>query len=449
MPSRALIFWLVTFLSIVNFVDAAKASAAEIPVLILYRSEFTDHASAARPLLDKRSFREQLLLRTQTLESRVLARLGFSANRPRKTLWIAQATALRVSVEEFSELERAPEVARVVIDRERVRVRAEQSPLFIDDSETLRPPLRFTYGLEKLRIPNLRFTYAGVDGRGVRVGILDTGIDASHPDLLNRVVAFRDFTPNPKPEPYDDHSHGTHVAGTIAGGSTSGLAIGVAPQASLLVGKVFDRRGSADDANILVAMQWLTDPDGNPETDDAPELVSNSWANEDEYAGTSAADHPFCRAVEAWMALGIVPVFASGNEGPDANTVTTPGACPRVIAVGATNDLDRNWSSSSRGNARWREGVVQKPEVVAPGSSVESAVPGGGYRTKSGTSMAAPHVAGLIALMLQVRPQLGLLELREGLAASALDLGVVGQDPIFGAGRVDARAAIDWVNSLP
>lgn len=297
----------------------------------------------------------------------------------------------------------------------------------------------YTYGLTKLRIPDVRVQAKDIDGRGVKVGILDTGIDPNHPDLQGKIIAFKDFVGG-KPQPYDDHSHGTHVAGTIAGGATSGTAIGVAPGVKLIIGKLFDSNGSATEEGILSSMQWIADPDGNPNTPDAPALVSNSWGG-DTPSG-DPKDEAECRAVESWLALGILPVFAAGNEGPGPSTVGLPAACPNAFSVGATDEKDAAASFSSRGPVKWSTGTFIKPIVSAPGVRVMSSIPGGGYASYSGTSMATPHTAGVAALVFQQNPQLKADAVANLLINGTIDLGSPGQDNTFGYGRLDAIKAL-------
>lgn len=300
-------------------------------------------------------------------------------------------------------------------------------------------PKAFTYGLEKMRLPELRKKRPAADGRGVRVGILDTGIDESHPDLHGKVIAFADFSERDERAPYDDHGHGTHVAGTIAGGFASGTLIGVAPAARLVVGKIFDEEGSADEDQILDGMQWIADPDGNPATDDAPHVVSNSWGNH--VPGGDPQNRAGCRAVSAWLKLSILPVFAAGNHGPRAQSVSVPAACPGSLGIGATDENDEIARFSSRGPVVWSTGTWIQPVLSAPGVKTLSTGLNGRYVTMSGTSMATPHVAGAAALVIQAFPQAGTEEVGRLLIRGAIDLGPVGQDPTYGYGRLDLMKA--------
>src|SRR5262249_46298084 len=148
-------------------------------------------------------------------------------------------------------------------------------------------------------------------------------------------------------EPYDDHGHGTHCMGTITGVGASGTQIGIAPGVSnLVVGKVFSASGGAQTSDLLRAMEWIADPDGNPATQDQPRVINNSWGG----AMDGDIDHdPFGPAVLTWVQLNIFPSFAAGNEGPGESTVGSPGGLPQSFAMGATDSNDSIADFSSRG----------------------------------------------------------------------------------------------------
>lgn len=302
----------------------------------------------------------------------------------------------------------------------------------------MREEPQFTYGLQKITIPEFRAAKPDALGQGIRVGVIDTGIDAKHPDLAGKVVAFADLV-SKKTEPYDDQGHGTHVSGTIAGGTASGTAIGVAPQVKFITAKFLDANGSGSFSNAVLAMQWVVDPDGKPETDDGAMLVSNSWGGGNPSAKEDPKDNAMCKAVDSWVKLGVMPIFAAGNSGPGAKTVNLPGGCPNAFTIGATDSADKIASFSSRGPAVWKTGSFVKPDVLAPGVKVKSSMPGNKYAELSGTSMATPHIAGVVALMYQLQPKLTVDQLANALKSTAVK---VGDDPnTYGSGRVDTLKA--------
>jgi subtilisin family serine protease len=261
-----------------------------------------------------------------------------------------------------------------------------------------------TWGVEKT---NTHATWAafGSKGAGVRVASVDTGARVTHEALRENFAGHVDgygwFDPAfGSAEPEDDISHGTHVAGTIAGQN----GIGMAPEA-LWMSCRGCRTSSCQTSDLLQCAEWIlcpTLPDGsNPDCSKAPKVVSNSWGG-----GTAVDTH--YESTLAYLAAGIVPVFSQGNTGPFCNSANSPGDLDSVIAVGASDPDDALASFSSRGPAFSGMGIEytgdQKPEIVAPGVSVLSSVADSdaSYAEYSGTSMAAPHVSGAIVLMQSV-----------------------------------------------
>jgi subtilisin family serine protease len=344
-------------------------------------------------------------------------------------LWIANAVAIRATAAEVAELAALPNVDRIVPDRTRQWIRPG-----IDWRPVPAPKVRGpVWSVEKVRAPEV-WSKLKIDGSGVVVGIIDTGIYEAHPALKGKVLKFKDFSPAAQVEPYDDQGHGTHCAGTIVGGA----GVGVAPGARLIVAKVFDKTGNAEDSWVLAAMQWVMDPDGNPQTNDGPRLISNSWGSND------ITDKTFWDSSKAWVAAGIVPVFAAGNNGPSGK-VAVPANHPHNWAVGATTKADVLAFFSSIGPVSWDGVSLVKPDISAPGAQVLSCGKNGNLVYNSGTSMACPHVAGLAALMLQARPKLTIAQVRALAEETALDLGAAGKDNKFGAGRIDAFACLEKV----
>lgn len=391
------------------------------PWQVPYSSRY--HSQVERYLIQKTRFNEQRI-------SGVLR--GTNA----RTYWIANSTATELSRASILQLANDPGVQSITNARRIIRI--EKSP----SKRPSQQRTKLTYGLTKIGIASLKQKYPTIEGQGIRIGILDTGIDPQHPDLKGKIVAYKDFSPTPSDEPSDEFKHGTHVAGTIAGGSTSGTRVGIAPQAKLVIGRIFGPDGDSTNENILAAMQWMADPDGNPDTQDFPSLVNNSWGDSEKYNNKTPQDEPFCVSAENWVKLGIIPVFASGNSGPKKGSVTVPGACPMAIAVGATNINDDLGYFSGTGMAKWKSITLMKPDFVAPGIDILSTIPGG-YDEMTGTSMATPHLSGALGLLLQSRAGLTIDQVVKSLTVGVKDLGPKGPDTDFGTGRIDIFKSID------
>jgi subtilisin family serine protease len=358
---------------------------------------------------------------------------------PLKPLWILGSVITDLDIDQLEDVKKLKNV-RAVLPLNRVIK-------LIEPQNSLEPvnTSEFTYGLIKIGIPAVRQEFSTMSGKGIRLGIIDTGINPNHPDLKGKVKAFRDFIKPQNLNPVDDHGHGTHVAGTVAGGNSSGRSVGVAPQADLVIAKVFDSAGSSDDANLLLALQWMTDPDGNSETADAVSAVNNSWGTQTNTQSLDPGQDPFCVVLSRMRAMNVLPVFSAGNSGPRPKSIGVPGACPEAFTVGSTNSRDAVSSFSSRGPVIWKTGTLMKPDISAPGEDVYSADKNGRYSTKSGTSMASPHVTGAVALLKQARPNLSAQQLQEVLMKSSQDLGLPGMDPNFGQGRMDVLQSLKTI----
>ena len=304
---------------------------------------------------------------------------------------------------------------------------------------------------------NLRLTRADeveLGGTGVTVAVVDSGIDATHPDLHGRVkenvrLAEGEFLPLPG----DTDGHGTHVAGIIAGSgaSSGGRHRGVAPGAEL-VG--IDISGHFTTASALLAYDWLFIHREALGID----VVVNAWGR----VGREAFDpgDAVVRAIDRLTAEGVVVLFSASNHGPAPGTLSLEAQHPRVITVGAVDAAARLMEYSSRGPVRVTRGDAWvKPDVMAPGEgvvaprSLQSAArnddPDALHTTMSGTSQSVPHVAGIVALMLQANRSLTPTQVANALRASAIDLGEAGPDDASGFGLVDAPDAVRQAKGLP
>ncbi|WP_052439388.1 S8 family serine peptidase [Streptacidiphilus jiangxiensis] len=274
---------------------------------------------------------------------------------------------------------------------------------------------------------------AGVTGKGVDVAVLDTGIDAGHPDLSTQIAASQSFVPGE--DTTDHYGHGTHVSSTIAGtgAASNGVEKGVAPGAHLLVGKVLSDQGEGDESWIIAGMQWAA------QTEHA-RVISMSLGSPEASDGTD----PMSQAVNDLSAsTGALFVIAAGNSGGPG--VSSPGAATDALTVGAVDSNDQlAWFSST--GPRTIDGGL-KPEITAPGVDILAARSqydsegSGSYITMSGTSMATPHVAGTAALLAEEHPDWTGQQLKDALVSTSKETPDI---PVVdgGAGRVDAHAAV-------
>ena len=279
--------------------------------------------------------------------------------------------------------------------------------------------------------------------------VIDTGIHTAHLDLdEGKVIAFKDFV-NGQVAPYDDNGHGTHVAATIAGDGDARADLlyrGVAPAAALVGVKVLDANGGGTMANVTAALEWVVQ---NKDVYGI-ETVNLSLGASGCSDGTDATS----QAVNSAHAAGLVVAVAAGNEGPGTCTIGSPGAASGALTVGAMADLARGGfaqaSFSSRGPTA--DGRI-KPDVSAPGVEIASAQTGttSGYVEYSGTSMATPFTAGVALLMKDANAALTPGAVKDNIVATAIDwgrggdnktAGSTGHDIDYGAGRLDAYAAL-------
>jgi subtilisin family serine protease len=312
------------------------------------------------------------------------------------------------------------------------------------------------WNIAKVRAPEV--WARGFTGQGVVVASLDTGVEFTHPALVghyrgnlgggafNHNYNWWDATATcPSPQPCDDNEHGTHTTGTMVGSDGGANQIGVAPGATWIACKALLGSGSGFSFDLLECGDWILAPWDlnhlNPNPDRRPHIVNNSWGLA--FGGFGL----FQTMVNNWRAAGIFPAFAAGNAGPNCATATSPGDYVQSFASGATNSSDVIASFSSRGPSAFG---VAKPDVSAPGVNVRSSVPGGVYDTFSGTSMASPHTAGMVALLWSEFPNLVRdipnteLKIRPAAVILNTTQGCGGNTPTdhpnntFGSGRIDA-----------
>lgn len=378
-----------------------------------------------------------------------------------ESLWLINGLAVTLSPEAIRDLALDPQVAEIRLDRsislQTVPNSATRGHAFPDEWNINAVNARLLWSL-------------GYRGQGVVLASMDTGVDIDHPDLKDRwrggLNSWFDLFPSPGVDPAvprDAIGHGTQTVGIMIGGDSSGTAIGVAPDAKWIAVKIFDDLGFTTFRGVHQGFAWLADPDGDPNTDDAPDIINNSWqlvAQENECLTEFSLD------IEVLKALGIAVVFAAGNK--EATTLgpssLSPANDPLGFAVGAVGDPPFAIAPfSSRGPSAC-DGTIY-PETVAPGINILTTdLSSGGtslnpYITVSGTSFASAHVAGVMALLLSAFPNLPpvdpdpndpvvVLNLEDTLKdpAATVDLGQVGPDNVFGNGLINAVGAFNLLD---
>jgi serine protease AprX len=354
------------------------------------------------------------------------AQSGVGAFAVRRVLPIVGGFSARVTVGQARALARVPGVVRV--DAVRTVRRTDSAT----DSD---------YGAALAR------QAFSTSGAGVGICVIDTGVDPAHEQIAPRPVTFRDFV-GTSTQAYDDHGHGTHVASIALGDGSGGAQapghIGAAPAASPYAAKVLAANGSGPNDGVLAGIQWCAAQPG-------VDVLSMSLGD----SVPSDGSDPMSVAVDNVVSAGKVVVVAAGNAGDAPSTVPSPGAASTAVTVGAASD----WSApagasyrdagialapfSSRGPVLASGGAYTKPDVTGPGVTVSAAAAGtgNGYVTYSGTSMATPYVAGVVALGLQAVPSATPAAITAALQGTSRDIGA-GKDPEWGAGLVDAEAFV-------
>ena len=446
-----------------------------IPIIIVLQAQVAaDDLAQASAIPDKQARRNAVktLLKAQAQASQrgILNQLAAEQNggavgarvRP---LWIRNVVATDATSAAILRIARRNDVAYINYDRP---IGPEVFPV-----EPIEPNLgepgsptsggNIECGVQLMGAPTV-WNDLGLTGKGVVVCIFDTGCCITHPDLVNQIWQNPGEIPNNGLDDdmngyvddingwnfqfnnnniSDSNGHGTHTTGTVAGDGTNGTTTGMAPNVSMMILEFWNSLSSGQ-PSVWEAMQYAVDNDADVVT------ASIGWPH------SFNPDRVTWRNVcEATIAAGVVVIYAAGNEGcgnpPD--NVRTPGDVPDLLTIGATDCNDVIASFSSCGPITW-QGILPwndcpyppgciKPSVAAPGvSTISTSNNCVGYFSISGTSMATPHVAGTVALMLQANPDLDHFEVKEILQQTAIDLGAPGMDNSFGAGRVDALEAV-------
>ena len=339
------------------------------------------------------------------------------------TAWsIIHAMPASIPSRAIEAIQNSPNVKYVELDGTVYAIGKPSTPPGKDKNKdpTPQPQQEIPWGVGQI---NADVAWGTSTGEGVKVAVLDTGIDYSHPDLDVKggvsVIGPREST---EPRDWNDkNGHGTHVAGTIAAMNNTIGVVGVAPNASLYAVKVLGNSGIGSYSDLIDGIQWSIDHE--------MQVISMSLSG----TSNSITVKTVCDAANTH---GLILVAAAGNKG-DGNNATTelsyPAAYDSVIAVGATdiNNLAPSWSNSG-----------PYVEMAAPGVDIISTWTDESYNTISGTSMATPHVSGTVALILAVNDSLSNIEVRNILQNNVIDLGISGKDNVYGYGLIDANGAV-------
>lgn len=464
----------------------AQASRTQGPVeaLIVLADQATP---AVAPLSADADYKQRRRALVQALRARAeqqqrgLRILLDSRGIPHRAYWIANVVQAWVSADDLAVLSARTEVARLETNPA-IAARLPQPERTAARDLPAEATLAVEWGVAKIRAPEV--WASGITGQGVVIGGADTGYRWAHPALQPHYRGWNGSTadhnyhwhdaihaanascPADSPAPCDDNGHGTHTAGTFAGGDGGTNQIGVAPGAKW-IGCRNMNAGNGTPATYIECMQWMMAPTdlagNNADPDLAPDIISNSWgcpASEGCTVGNELA-----QAVGHLHTAGILFVAAAGNDGPQCATVRdAPATYATALTIGATDVNDRLASYSSRGPltaTRTKTRVYEgKVDLSAPGSNVRSAFSATGYTSLSGTSMATPHVAGAAALIMSAAPWLKgqpdkVMELlrqtaqRTGVANTSTQASQVcvrwtaadWPNPMIGWGRLDAFAA--------
>jgi subtilisin family serine protease len=393
-----------------------------------------------------------------------------------ESFWIANIIRVDATETELRRIAARPDVARVYWNMPISTIRPVEEGPPIEVARGLRRSggedgeiqATITPGVAAVRAPDV--WAMGYTGEGVLVGTLDTGVNGVHPAVASRWRGhdpqyagnpgwawFDPLTGTTFPSDFGS-THGTHTMGTVLGGAP-GEQVGVAPGATWVHAAVIDRGGlDATIQNAILAFQWMAAPTGSPgDTWAVPHVCSNSWGTHSGH-GHPNCDELFWQWIDNSEAAGTLQLFSAGNEGSQgANSLRRPADRARLgsqasdyhsVAVAAIDPHNPSWPAagfSSRGPTYCTPdgSAFTKPNISAPGVNTRSSVGSSGYSNLSGTSMASPHVNGVVALMIEACDSLTNDEIKQIIYDTAVDLGPAGKDNTYGWGMIDALEAVN------
>jgi subtilisin family serine protease len=431
--------------------DIAANGTATFWLLFGEKADLSDAAAIPNAAARRAFVYEQLSKTAESSQSGVrtlLQKLGATY----QPFWIVNAIQVKGGEGLLRSLATQGEVQRIIASKTYPLIEPKQGQAenAIDVVE---------WGIDRINADDVWATF-GVRGEGIVVANIDTGVEYTHSAVVNQYrgnLGGGNFDHNynwhdpsmicgsPSLAPCDNNAHGTHTMGTMVGDDGGTNQIGVAPAARWMAAKGCESSSCSDFA-LLSSGQWVmapTDLSGaNPRPDLGANIVNNSW-------GGGGGDTFYQATVDAWVAAGMFPSFSNGNSGPSCGTSGSPGDFVNTYSAGAIDINGAIAGFSSRGPSAFAGEL--KPNIAAPGVNVRSSVPGNSYAAFSGTSMAAPHLSGTVALMWSAAPALigDLTMTRSLLDDTATDRpdaqcgGTADDNNVFGEGELNAFAAVD------
>ncbi len=417
--------------------DTAKPKE-EIAVIVqlrdkVNRKQFKKFKKKIRRFKLLKELKKQASTNQVSLKSYLMS----SGGKNMRSLWIINGFAVKAKPSVIKKLANRPEVLEVRLDT--------PVPLVSD-------PVPASAATQwNITMLDADLVWAeGYEGQGVVVASMDSGVDYNHAELAGNWRGGTNswFDPHGQHSfPYDADGHGTQSMGIMVGQNLGARAIGMAPQAQWIAVKIFDDNDNALSSDIHAGFQWLLDPDGDPNTDDAPDIVNNSWGFP-ETIDTCYTE--FQVDIQTLRDMDISVVFSAGNQGGGSSSIS-PANNPGAFAVGAVDQSGIITSFSNQGPSACEQGKIY-PGAVAPGHLVSTSdlTFGGLFDNAtilvSGTSFAAPHVSGAMALLLSSNPDLTPVELETAITQSSVDLGDAGEDNVYGYGLVNVADALAFIS---
>ncbi len=431
----------------------ARGTHADTPVIVRF-ADVADLAAVA--VADRQQRDNRVMVALQAASAKNMSALkpvltALEATRI-KNLWLINAVAATLPAIAVQKLAQHPAVATIDRDAQIQSGRSQRTPAMRTESpEQATSPDPAEPGVPDVKratgtLPNwnIQAVHApevwakGFTGKGVVVASMDTGVDFQHPLLRQKWRGGANSWFDPRGEwstPYDPSGHGTQAMGVVLAEPD----VGVAPDAHWIAARLYDAQGRASMSDIHLAFQWLLDPDGDPVTLDAPDIVNASWALTGRVPGSCILE--FDQDIRALKAAGIAVVFAAGNDGPNPGTSSSPGNNPGVFSVGAVDRTMEIARQTSRGPSACGGAVF--PTLLAPGVNVRTTdLSHGGmaaYTSVSGSSLAAPHASGVLALLIGAFPSASVADLEAALVTKKADVESV---------QLDAMASFQYLQNV-